>query len=116
MDLVIRAPNVLGMVHIDLTVVCATSAQALRQGAASHDGAACELASRVEKRKYPNISVVPFVIEEHGRLGGEAQALANRLATRDPSARSDAMRRLYQTLGCTLQRMQADSVITAMGT
>ena len=116
MDLVIRAPGIPGPINVDLTVVCATTAMALRHGAATRDGAACEAAGKAKKTKYSNIAVVPFAIEEHGRIGSDAQALAKRLAPRDPSARSDAMRALHQALGCTLQRTQADAVITAMCT
>ena len=115
MDIVIRAPGISGPINVDLTVACATSVEALRQGSATRDGAATEVASCAKKRKYRNISVVPFVIEEHGRIGEEARALARRLAPTDHAARSAAMRNLYQALGCTLQRLQADSVVAALG-
>ena len=53
--------------------------------------------------------------KQHGRIGEEARALARRLAPTDYAARSAAMRNLYQALGCTLQRLQADSVVAALG-
>ena len=114
MDLVIRAPGIPGQINVDLTVVNASSREALLKGAAARDGTATRVAANHKRRHYPNIVVVPFVLEEHGRIGEEALALARRLAPSEPRARSGAMRKLYQALSATLQRHQADSTTAAM--
>ena len=115
MDPVIHAPGVAAPIDVDLTVCCATSDEALSKGAASRDGVATELAAYKKRRKYRNISLVAFALEDHGRIGDEALRLARRLAPRALDERSAALRSLYQALSCTLQRLQADSAIAAFG-
>ena len=50
---------------------------------------------------YPNCSVTPFVVEDHGRLGEEALQLIRTLAPIDAHERSNAIRRLHQSLNLT---------------
>ena len=113
MDLVIHAPHVAEPIHVDLTVVSALSQDALALGAPRRDGAAAAAAARRKRARYPRVAVVPFVVEDHGRLGEEALAMVRLLAPRDGATRSGAIRQLYQSLGSVLQRHSADAVLAA---
>ena len=98
---------------MDLTVVSALSIEALAKGAAQRAGVAIEIATRKKRRDYPNIAVLTFVIEDHGRIGEEARTFVRRLAPVEPSARSRALRSLYQALSACCQRASADAVLAA---
>ena len=113
MDLVIHAPGYSAPFYVDLTVVSALSTEALSSGSAVRSGAAAELAARFKYRDYSNCSVIPFVIEDHGRLGEEALRLVRAIAPTDDFERSQAIRHLHRSLGATLQRVAADAVIAA---
>ena len=115
MDLIVRAPAVTGPVRVDLTVVSALSVEALEKGSAQRSGVACEIAAKRRDRDYPLINVVPFAIEDHGRLGVDALKFARKLAPADIGKRSAELARLYQSLGASLQRSAADAVIAATG-
>ena len=114
MDLVIHAPNVASPLYVELTVVSALATDALDGGSATRDGAAAEIAARGKRRDYPQCTVVPFVIEDHGRIGEEALRLIRLIAPTEASERSRAIRRLHHSLGATLQRVAADAVIAAL--
>ena len=113
MDLVIHAPEIASPFYVDLTVVSALSSDALAGGSAVRNGAAADIAARGKVNDYPNCSVTPFVIEDHGRLGEEALRLVRLLAPPGPAERTRAIRRLNKSLGATLQRIAADAVIAA---
>ena len=113
MDLVIHPPQSGIAIHVDLTVVTALSRGAMAAGAARRDGAAAQVAARHKRAKYPNCPVVPFVVEDHGRIGEDALRLVRQLAPSLPSERSAAIRRLYQSFSAVLQRHSADSVLAA---
>ena len=113
MDLVVRVPGVASPFYIDLTVASALSVEALEGGSAIRDGAAAAIAARGKIRDYPNCSVTPFVVEDHGRLGEEALRFIRIVAATDPAERSKDIRRLHQSIGATLQRCAADAVFAA---
>ena len=113
MDLVIHVSGIASPFYVDLTVVSALSSDALSGGSAVRNGAAAEVAARGKHRDYPNCSLTPFVVEDHGRLGEDALRLVRLVAPLEPSERSTAIRRLHQSLGATLQRIAADAVIAA---
>ena len=71
------------------------SVEALAGGSAVTDGAAASIATKSKLGIYPNCAITSFVIDDHGRLG------------------EDAIRRLHQSLGGTLQRCAADAVTAA---
>ena len=114
MDLVVHAPGIMGPAFIDLTIVSATAREALGKGSASTDGAAARSAAARKRARYPHCAVLPFVLEDHGRLGEDALSFIRKIAPREAAARSDAIRRLHQGLGATMQRFVADAVIAAM--
>ena len=114
MDLIVHAPNIVGPVHIDLTIVSAAAREALGKGSASKDGVAASFAAARKRAKYPMCAVLPFVMEEHGRLGDDALSFARKIAPRGTDERSEALRELYQALGATMQRASADAIIAAM--
>ena len=114
MDFVVRAADCGVPIFIDVTVVSALAQESLNCGAAKFDGVAAAIAARKKKAKYPNVDVTPFAIEEHGRLGSDAVTLVRRLAPHDAAERSRALRRLYQTLSCLVQRHSADSLLSAV--
>ena len=115
MDLVVHAPGAKEPIYIDVSIVSALSVEALRGGSASQDGKAAELAAKHKHNDYPLINLTPFIVEDHGRLGTEALAFVRRIAPIDLSARSKAIRDLYQRLGSVLQRKAADAVLAAIG-
>ena len=114
MDLIVRAPGVLGPIHIDVTVVSATSREALKRGSADREEVTADLGAARKRQTYSNIAVVPFVLEESGRLGADALSLVRKLAPREHAARTEALNELYQSLAATLQRAAANSAIAAM--
>ena len=57
--------------------------------------------------------MVPFAVEDHGRLGEEALALTRLLAPARDTQRSAAIRQLRQSLGCVLHRNAGDAVRAA---
>lgn len=116
MDLVVHSPRLSGPVFVDLAVVSALSKEALRARSCTRDGAAAGIATRRKAAAYPDIAMVPFAIEDHGRLGEEALHLVRILAPEEPSRRSASIRGLYQSLGNTLQRYAADSLLAATTT
>ncbi len=87
--------------------------EALASNAANRDGAAAQVLENCKRLKYPRISVVPFAVEAHGRLGSAALEFVKLVAPQDPAARSAALVRLYQRVASLLQRMQADAINTA---
>ena len=94
-------------------MVSAFTQDALALGSARRDGAAAAAAARRKRARYPGVAVVPFVVEDHGRLGEEALALTRLLAPAQDAERSAAIWRLHQSLGCVLQRNAADAVLAA---
>ena len=113
MDLVIRVPGIAQPVHVDVTVADATSREALSKNAANRDGVAAQVLENRKRSKYPNIRVMPFSVEAHGRLGEDAMKLAKTIAPADPKYRSSAIADLYQRVASLLQRTQADAIISA---
>ena len=113
MDLIVHTPHGAQPILIDVTVVSALAREAMAAGAPRRDGVAAGVAARHKRAKYPNCTVTPFVIEDHGRFGEDALSLVRRLAPPAKSKRSSAIRRLYQSLGSVLQRHAADAVIAA---
>ena len=74
MDLIVHAPDIVGPVHIDLTVLSATARKSLAKGVASREGTATASAAERKRAKYPMCAILPFVLEDHGRLGDDARA------------------------------------------
>ena len=70
LDALIRSANAAGRQIIDVTVVTPLSQEMLRHGVSSRvPGAAASAAASHKRGKYPNIDVIPFVIEHFGRWG-----------------------------------------------
>ena len=76
MDLVIRSPNHPRPIHVDVTIADATSIEALSKNAANRDAAAAQVLETRKIKKHPNIKVMPFCVESHGRFGDCAAQLA----------------------------------------
>ena len=113
MDLIIHAPRVAVPIRVDLTVVSALSQDALARGSARRAGTAAAAAENDKRARYPGLKMVPFVIEDHGRMGEDALALVRLLAPPLDVERSAAIRWLQQALGSVLQRHAADAVLAA---
>jgi hypothetical protein len=112
-DLVVFSPRVAGPMFVDLTVVSALSVEALAKNSATQDGVAARLAAADKVNKYPQCRLMPFPLEDHGRLGDAAMNFAKLIAPVDPERRSVALSRLYHGLAAVLQRTAADAIITA---
>ena len=116
LDAIIRSANAAGRQIIDVAVVTPLSQEMLRHGISSRaPGAAASAAASHKRRKYPNISVVPFVIEHFGRWGEDALALAKSLAPPPESGRSEVLSEFYQEIACAVQRSNADAILSAAG-
>ena len=114
MDLVVHIPGRGSPVNIDISIASALSVEALRGRSAFADGRAAEIAAGRKRDDYPLIRVWPFIIEDHGRWGEDASSLARQIAPSEASARSRALRELYQRLATVLQRHAADAVLAAV--
>ena len=115
LDLIVRHDNLKEVARVDVTIVNATVTEYLKRGSASADGVAARAAERSKRTKYSGVRIVPFVVEEHGRLGEDALKLVRRLAPTDPAERSRAIAELYQDLGSIIRRLSADAILTSMG-
>ncbi len=113
MDLVIRARGVPGSILVDVTVASALAAEPMSKGSSLRESVAAELAAKDKRVKYHNINVIPFVVEDHGRLGEDAIRLIRKLAVGDKEARSRAIATIYQSVGACCQRAAADAVSAA---
>ena len=114
MDLILHAPAQDSPVHIDLTIVSPVSREALARGSADREGTAAMMAASRKRAKYPLIAVLPFVIEEGGRLGEDALGFVRKLAPREPKKRVEALNSLNHALGATLQRTAANAITAAI--
>ena len=94
-------------------MVSALTQDALALGSARRDGAAAAAAARRKRARYPGEAIVPFAVEDHGRLAEEALALTRLLGPAQDAERSAAIQRLHQSIGCVLQRHAADAVLAA---
>ena len=103
-----------GLLYVDLTIVSACSQEAIGCGSAVAAGTAARLAEQHKCAKYPNIETWPFAVEDHGRWGDSAVALARTLAPTAASLRSFSLSRLYQSVGCALQCLAADAMVAAI--
>ena len=115
MDLIVHAPNIVGPVHIDLTVLSATARKSLAKGVASREGTATASAAERKRAKYPMCAILPFVLEDHGRLGDDALGFVRKIAPRAKPERTQVLIGFYQAIGATLQRVAAVSIIAAIG-
>ena len=113
LDLVIRAPGVAHPIYVDVTVADATALEALAKNSGGRDAAAAQVLESRKRAKYPGITMVPFAVEAHGRVGPAAMGLIRQLAPKEPRARANALASLYQGMAAVLQRTQADAVLTA---
>ena len=115
LDLVVYVPGWATPVTVDVTVTSAVAQLPLAKGSAEQAGKAAELAEEKKLQDYPYAPILPFAIEEHGRLGVRAHNFVKGVAPREPlSVRSSALRALYQALSATLQRTQADAILSAI--
>ena len=80
MDLVVHVPGHSAPFHVDISIASAMSQEALQGGAARHDGKAADIAAKGKHRDYPNITVTPFIVEDHGRFGTDALEVVRRVA------------------------------------
>ena len=113
MDLVVHAPGVAEPLYVDVTIVCAHSREAMAAGASVRDAAALDIAEKGKFKDYPNCNVIPFAVEDHGRLGDLALQFIRLLAPTCPADRSVAIRRIHQSIGATVQRGTADAILAA---
>lgn len=115
-DWVAHSPALDGVAHIGLTVVSAVSREALSKGSADREGVAASVAEARKRTKYPLIAVLPFAIEDNGRLGDAALSFVRKIAPRDLRRRAEELNALYQALGATLQRTATKAILAAIGT
>jgi hypothetical protein len=99
---------------VDLSVT-ATTADALRlPSRALNDGQAArqrEAEKRHRYRHHPRL--IPFALETHGRWGPTAEAWIRTLAPTAAEERAIAIAELRYEISATLQRANADAILTA---
>ena len=72
--------------------------------AARKKGEAARRGEREKHDRYPGSSLTAFVVEVHGRLGGEARQWLKRLVcSLPPDEQTREATRAYQAVSCTLQ-------------
>ena len=113
LDLVIVSPQLAGPAFVDVVICSACSVDALQRGSGIAPGTAARIAEAKKTCKYPNIQAWGFGVEDHGRWGASALALARALAPSEPDERSSAMRTLFQSVSTALQKTAAEAMITA---
>ena len=101
--------------NIDVAIVAAcTVQQALLKTRAKHDGHAARHAAARKKDRYPNLRVLPFVLEDFGRPGREAIGLVRALAAMDNEATaSESATHLWQSIQAIVQGHTAQIIRTA---
>ena len=114
LDVIIHHEKTRQPALIDVTIVNAAVAEYIKAGASTTDAAAAAVAEGAKVRKYSGATIVPFAIEEHGRLGEAALRLIRTLAPVSPEARSRAMNDIYRRIGGVVQKISADAVLAAM--
>ena len=100
---------------IDISVTDAVSDCPVRANSRSHTNATAAMEREQQKRtRYNNDPrLIPFVFEVGGRWGPTAEAWIKTLAPTDPTERSTALAQLRYELSTSLQRSNADMIITA---
>ena len=86
--------------HVDVAVVSPlTSQHDLIKTRARHDGHAAIQTANRKRNRYPNLGVLPFVIEDYGRPGKEAIGLVRTLAAADAdTTHSQAATHIWQCI------------------
>ena len=100
---------------IDISVTDAVSDCQSRTKARSNKDATAAMEREQQKRhRYKNDPrLVPFVFEVGGRWGPTAEAWIKTLAPTDPAERATALAHLRYEISASLQRSNADMIITA---
>ena len=93
------------LVFGDVTIVSATSAQALRGGSAKRDGVACAVGEQAKRKTYQRRPVAALVVERGGRFGRDLHRLLKTWLPSDAS-RSVAALRAQQNVGCLSPAVQ----------
>ena len=114
LDLIIYHEKFKQRAIIDVTIVNTAVAEYISRGSSTTDGLAADVAESSKRRKYSEATIVPFAIEEHGRLGDDALRLIRTLAPAEADLRSRAIKDVYRRLGGVVQRLSADAVLTSM--
>jgi hypothetical protein len=114
MDVVIVAPGRTAAVNVDATITTPLTQEMVRRGRSSQvPGAAAAAAARMKRSSYPEIPLFPFAVETYGRLGEEARGLAQLLAPKDKTKRSEAIAGFYQDVSSSVQKGNADAILAA---
>jgi hypothetical protein len=100
--------------YVDVTVTAST-ADALRLPArAQNDGQAARQREADKRHRYNHHPhLIPFALETHGRWGPTAEAWIRTLAPTAPEERATSIMELRYNLSATLQRANADAILTA---
>ena len=98
--------------HIDVAVVTPLTAQAdLLKTRAKHDGHAALQTANRKRNRYPNMAVLPFVLEDYGRPGKETIGLVRALAAADASTTpSQAATHIWQCVQAIVQGHTAQAI------
>ena len=84
--------------------------------AARRKGEAARRGERCKHDRYPGNTLTAFVVEAHGRLGGEARQWIRRMVSALPDdEQSREQTRAYQAVSCTLQTYLARQLRKAAG-
>ena len=100
---------------IDLSVTDAVSECPKHTAANAHHNATAATTREHDKRRRYNDhpQLIPFVLETGGRWGPTAEAFIKSVAPTDTTERTEALTQLRYALACSLQRNNADMILTA---
>ena len=98
--------------HLDITIVAATSQQALQGGSNNKVGDAAKQSAQAKRAKYEPHVMLPLVIETGGHVGAEFCTFVKELLP-DGFLRSQMAQTIWQTLSTTLQRANARALLQA---
>ena len=102
------------VIHVDVAVVHSLRSSNAKKAPALRDGYTCAVEETNKRRLYPGGRLTPTVFETHGRCG-DAMAAMLRSVYRGlpPDERASALGSSWQTLSCTLQRGNAEILLSA---
>ncbi len=117
------ASNPLSAPRLDLAVTDASGTRFLDVAIASpfnvsaggREGAAATTQAKAKKRKYPHLTIIPAVLEQHGKACHDLIRYIKQIAPQDLLDRTLWISDLWRTLSATLQQNNAQMIRSAGG-
>ena len=115
-DITTTKPDTATRIHIDLSVVSATSHTALKQyGSSASPGAAADKRGADKIHFYAGLNLIPAIVETNGRVGQPLLNLIRSTFPTDPSERSTTATNFWQKWSAQLQTYNAAMIKASLG-